>query len=122
QSHNHCQRKQKLTFNRSNARKVTISADYMAAEDVAYSRFVRVNYPSRGLVNAIIEVVGEVNRDFDEMLVTFGGVVSSETPYAFNAAVEEGAPGSVAEPLEESGVPVPTNFSIEMKTEVVTGG
>ncbi|MHC2297436.1 hypothetical protein [Rhizobium mongolense] len=65
QSHNHCQRKQKLTYTRANARKVSIVADYTADDvrNVPYRRFVTVHYPSRGLVNAVVEITSSVSID-----------------------------------------------------------
>lgn len=122
QSHNHCQRKQKLTFTRGNARRVTISADYRAAKGAAYSRFVRVHYPSRGLVEAIVEVTGNVSRDLQNMRISFSGIVVSSSLYAFDAATEEGVPGEVIEAVTDPGVPVPQGFSASISTEVVTGG
>ncbi|MCP8895356.1 hypothetical protein KYK29_10460 [Shinella daejeonensis] len=122
QSHNHCQRKQKLTFTRANARRVTVSADYRAAKGAAYSRFVRVHYPSRGLVEAVIEVTGTVNRDLRNMRISFSGIVVPASLYAFDAATEEGTPGEVIEVVPDTGVPVPENFSASIRTEVVAGG
>lgn len=122
QSHNHCQRKQKLTFIRANARRVTITADYRAAKGAAYSRFVRVHYPSRGLAEAVIEIVGSVNRDLRNMRITFSGIVVQPSIYAFDAATEEGAPGEVIEAAPDTGVPNPVNFSVSIQTEIVSGG
>lgn len=122
QSHNHCQRKLKLTFNRANARQVTVTADYRAARGVAYSRFVRVHYPSRGLVEAIIEIKGNVNRDLRNMRISFSGIIVSATLFDFNAATEEGVPGELIEPVPDAGVPVPTGFVASIATEVVSGG
>lgn len=122
QSHNHCQRKQKLTFIRANARRVTISADYSAAKNCAYRRFIRVNYPSRGLVEATIEITSTVSLDLRNMRVSFGGIVVPDDLYSFNAAIEEGTPGNAIPPIESGGVPVPTGFTVEVRNEVVAGG
>lgn len=122
QSHNHCQRKQKLTYIRANARRVTITADYRAAKGAAYSRFVTIHYPSRGLVNAVVEITSNVTRDLRNMRISFSGIVVSASLYSFNAATEEGAPGEAIEPVEDGGVPVPTGFSASIETEVVSGG
>nr|CAD6417666.1 hypothetical protein REQ54_01736 [Rhizobium sp. Q54] len=122
QSHNHCQRKQKLTYIRANARRVTITADYSAAKNCAYRRFIRVHYPSRGLVEATIEITSTVSLDLRNMRVSFSGIVVPESLYAFNAAIEEGTPGNAIPPIESGGVPVPTGFTVSVQNEVVTGG
>ncbi|QFI65799.1 hypothetical protein [Sinorhizobium alkalisoli] len=122
QSHNHCQRKQKLTYTRANARRVQITADYRAAKGVTYSRFVRVHWPSRGLAEAIIEITSGVTRDLRNMRISFAGILVSSSLYDFNAATEEGEPGAVIEPAPDSGVPIPVNFSVSIETEVVSGG
>lgn len=122
QSHNHCQRKQKLTYIRANARRVTITADYSAAKDCAYRRFIRVHYPSRGLVEATIEIMSTVSLDLRNMQISFSGIVVPENLYEFNAAIEEGTPGNASLPIESGGVPVPTGFTVEVRNEVVSGG
>lgn len=122
QSHNHCQRKQKLTFIRANARRVTITANYSDAKNCAYRRFILVHYPSRGLVEAIVEITSPVSLDLRNMRVSFSGIVVSANIYAFNAATEEGAPGSAIPVIEGGGVPVPTGFIVSVQNEVVAGG
>lgn len=124
QSHNHCQRKQKLVFIRANARRISIMADYTAdnARDIPYRRFVSVNYPSRGLVNATVEITSSPTIDLRNMRISFSGIIVSEDLYDFNAALEEGAPGEIAPVLEDEGVPVPAGFSVSIQTEVVSGG
>jgi len=122
QSHNHCQRKQKLTFIRANARRVTITADYSAAKNCAYRRFIRVHYPSRGLVEATIEITSTVSLDLRNMRVSYSGIVVPENLYAFNAAIEEGTPGNAIPPSESGGVPTPSGFTVSVQNEVVTGG
>jgi hypothetical protein len=122
QSHNHCQRKQKLTFVRANARRVTISADYSAAKNCAYRRFIRVHYPSRGLVEATIEITSTVSLDLRNMRISFSGIVVSEDLYAFNAALEESTPGNAIVPIVSPGVPVPGGFTVSVQNEVVSGG
>ncbi|MGW9230559.1 hypothetical protein ACWGPT_06745 [Pseudorhizobium sp. NPDC055634] len=122
QSHNHCQRKQKLTFIRANARRVTITADYSAAKNCAYRRFIRVHYPSRGLVEATIEITSTVSLDLRNMRVTFSGIVVPTNLYAFNAATEEGTPGNAIPVIETGGVPTPVGFTVTVLNEVVTGG
>lgn len=124
QSHNHCQRKQKLTYIRANARKVSIVADYTAEglRNVPYRRFVKVHYPSRGLIEATIEITSSVTIDLRNMRISFSGIVVTPSLYAFNAATEEGVPGESVEPLPPGGVPAPADFSATVQTEVVTGG
>lgn len=122
QSHNHCQRKQKLTFIRANARRVTITADYSWAKNCAYRRFIRVHYPSRGLVEATIEITSTVSLDLRHMRVSFSGIVVPENLYSFDAATEEGAPGNTIPVIETGGVPTPTGFTVSVQNEVVTGG
>lgn len=122
QSHNHCQRKQKLTYIRANARKVTITANYSDAKNCAYRRFIRVHYPSRGLANAVVEITSTVSLDLRNMRVSFSGIVVPEGLYDFNAATEEGSPGNVITPVESGGVPEPEGFIASVETEVVAGG
>lgn len=122
QSHNHCQRKQKLTFIRANARRVVITADYHSAKNCAYRRFIRVHYPSRGLVEATIEITSTVSLDLRNMRVSFSGIVVPEDLFAFNAATEEGVPGASIDPIESGGVPTPTGFTVSVLNETVTGG
>ncbi len=122
QSHNHCQRKQKLTYIRANARRVTITADYSAAKNCAYRRFIRVHYPSRGLVEATVEIMSTVSLDLRNMRVSFSGIVVPDNLYDFNAALEEGTPGNAIPPIESGGVPVPSGFTVSVQTEVVSGG
>jgi hypothetical protein len=122
QSHNHCQRKQKLTFIRANARRVTITADYSAAKNCAYRRFIRVHYPSRGLVEATVEITSTVSLDLRNMRVSFSGIVIPSNLYAFNAVTEEGTPGNAIPVIESGGVPTPTGFTVSVQNEVITGG
>lgn len=124
QSHNHCQRKQKLTLIRANARKVAIVADYTAdnLRFLPYRRYVTVHYPSRGLVNAVVEITSSVTIDLRTMRLSFSGIIVPSSLFAFNATVEEGVPGEVAQPAPETGVPDPVNFAASVQTEVVSGG
>lgn len=122
QSHNHCQRKQKLTYIRANARRVTITADYSDAKNCAYRRFIRVHYPSRGLVEATIEITSTVSLDLRNMRVSFSGIVVPTNLYAFNAATEEGSPGNAIPVIVGGGVSVPSGFTVSVQTEVVAGG
>ena len=124
QSHNHCQRKQKLTYIRANARKVSVVVDYTAdlVRNVPYRRFVRVHYPSRGLANAFVEITSSATIDLRNMRLSFSGIVVSPSLYDFNAATEEGKPGDSVDPVVDDGVPVPANFAATVQTEVVSGG
>lgn len=122
QSHNHCQRKQKLTFIRANARRVTITANYSDAKNCAYRRFIRVHYPSRGLVEATVEITSTVSLDLRNMRVSFSGIVVPDSLYAFDAATEEGSPGNTIPAIEAGGVSTPTGFTVTVENEVVSGG
>ncbi len=124
QSHNHCQRKQKLTFIRANARRVTVVADYTAdnLRLIPYRRFVEIEYPGRGLVSAIVEITSSPTIDLRNMRISFSGIIVGSDLYDFDAATEEGAPGDIAPILEDEGVPTPTGFSVSIQTEVVVGG
>lgn len=122
QSHNHCQRLQKITFIRANAPRVRITANYDAAENLFYRRFVRVHYPSRGLDEAIVEIVGRPKLSLARLVVEFEGIVVPATLYDFNAATEEGEPGSVVDVIVPGGVPTPTGFNVSIGSETLTGG
>lgn len=124
QSHNHCQRKQKLKLIRANARKVALVADYTAENlrSIPYRRFVTVHYPRRGLVNAVVEITSSVTIDLRNMRLSFSGIIVSSSLYSFDASIEEGKPGEVTQPAPASGVPVPTNFLATVQREVVSGG
>lgn len=122
QSHNHCQRLQKLTFTRANAPRVRVTAHYDAARNVPYRRFVKVHYPARGMNEAIVEIVGRPKLSLARLLVEFEGIVVSSTLYDFVAATEEGEPGGVVDVIVPGGVPEPTGFSVSIGSETITGG
>lgn len=124
QSHNHCARKQKLTFVRANARRVSLAVDYTAdnVRLIPARRFVKVHYPSRGLVEAVVEITSSVTIDLRNMRLSFSGILVTPGLYDFDAATEEGVPGEVAVLLPPGGVPTPTNFTATVQTEVVSGG
>ncbi|WP_428673725.1 hypothetical protein [Reyranella sp.] len=125
QSHNHIQRLQKLKFIRANAPRVAIKIAYDEdVADVLGARFVRVHYPSRGLDEAVIEIVegAKLSLAPDDFSISFQGIVVPADLYAFNAATEEGIPGGIVGPIEATGVPVPTGFAIEMKSESLASG
>ncbi|MBB2973940.1 hypothetical protein [Mesorhizobium sp. RMAD-H1] len=121
QSHNHMARLEKITFIRANAPRVTVVAHYHAAKNVRFRRFVRVHYPPR-LEEAIVELTGRPKLSLRNLTVQFEGIVVPPTLYDFNAAVDEGEPGSTVVPLPPSGVPVPQNFDVVIQNEVVAGG
>lgn len=121
QSHNHCQRKQKLTFIRTNARKVSLVATYEAGKNCAFRRFIKVHYPPKA-VEAIIEIIDTPTIDLQAMTVSISGIVVNSTLYDFDAATEEGTPGNVVEINDSTGVPEPVGVSISVVNEVVSGG
>jgi hypothetical protein len=125
QSHNHMQRLQKLAFTRANAARVTISVPYsQLAAGLMSSRFVTVHYPSRGLTEATIEMVGGTTLSLNPQGfgISFDGIVVPSTLYDFNASTEEGIPGAVVGGVEATGVPAPEDFDIEVKSESLASG
>lgn len=121
QSHNHMARLQKLTYIRANAPRVKVVAHYGAAKNLPYRRFVKVHMLPR-LDEAIIELTGRPKITLANLTVSFEGIVVPATLYSFDAATEEGVPGGSVTPVTPEDVPVPTGFSVEIKTEVVAGG
>ncbi|MBB4235035.1 hypothetical protein [Rhizobium esperanzae] len=121
QSHNHMQRMQKLAYIRRNAPRVSITAHYDLDNDPSYDRFVRIQYSPK-LSDAIVEITSKVTISLRDMTVTFSGIVVSADLYDFNAATEEGAPGSSIVIIPHAGAPTPTGFSVVIQQEVVSGG
>ncbi len=121
QSHNHVARLQKLKYVRRNAPRVTIVAHYEPAKNVPYRRFVRLHLPPR-LTEVVVEITSTPKLSLKGLTIEFSGIVVPANIYAFNAATEEGAPGSSVMPLPPTGVPAPENFDITIQTEVVSGG
>jgi hypothetical protein len=121
QSHNHIQRMQKLAYIRRNGKKVSITAHYDLDNDPSYQRFVRIQYGPK-LADAVIEITSKVTVSLRDMTVSFSGIVVPTDLYAFNAATEEGDPGSSVVIIPPSGVPLPVNFNVVIQTEVVAGG
>lgn len=121
QSHNHMQRMQKLAYIRRNAPRVSITAHYDIDNDPSYDRFVRVQYGPK-LADAVIEVTSKVTISLRDMTVTFSGIVVPAEMYEFNAATEEGEPGSSIVIVAPSGVPLPAGFNVVIQQEVVAGG
>ncbi len=125
QSHNHCNRLQKLAFIRANAPRVNIKIPFDATgptRRIRERRFVRVHRPERGLVEAIVEIAGRPKLSLLNLTYTFEGIVVPSTLYSFDAATEEGVPGTIGVPIEPTGVPVPEDFAIGIATEVLAGG
>jgi hypothetical protein len=125
QSHNHMARLQKLKFIRANAPRVSITMHYDAsgsAANVRERRWVTVHYPSRGMEEATVEILGRPKLSVQDLTYTFDGIVVPADLYAFEAATEEGAPsGSTEEPVS-LGIPVPTGFAVEIESETVSAG
>lgn len=125
QNHNHIQRLQKLKFIRANAPRISIRVMYSdRVADLMFHRFVRVHVPSRGLDEAIIEIVNGAKLDLsvNNFSIQVDGILVSENLYDFDAATEEGIPGGVVGPIEATGVPVPTGFTIQFKSESLASG
>lgn len=122
QRHNHMQRLQKIAYIRANAPRVSVVADYHAAKNVPYQRFVRVHYPPR-LDEAVIEVTGRPRLSLRDLTVTFEGIVVPEGLYNFDASIEEGAPGvvgAIIAPTERT-LPVPTGFTLTTTERIING-
>lgn len=116
--HNHCQRLQAITMIRANAPRVSIVATYEAAKDVGYRRFVRVHAPPH-LNEAVVEILTSPTFSFRNLTVEFSGIVVPENLYA---PIEEGVPPTVPDAIVSTGVPVPEDFAVEIKTQVLSGG
>ena len=124
QSHNHCQRLQKIKYIRRNAQRVSIVANYDAAEGVTDQRFIRIQYGPR-LADAVIEITSKPVISLANMTVSFGGIIlptGVSDLYAFNAATEEGIPGQATIPISRAEVPVPTGFGLVIQNETLVGG
>lgn len=121
QSHSHMARLQKLRYLRKRAPRVRIVAQFEAARLLPYARFVRVHLPPK-LVESVIEITGRPTLSLRNLTYEFEGIVVPEGLYAFNAAAEEGAPGSPVTPVDRGDVPVPDVASITLQVEAVAGG
>lgn len=122
QRHNHIARLQKLAYIRANAGRVRLVADYEAAKKVPYRRFVRVHYPPR-MTEAVIEIYGKPKLSLRNLTYEFEGiVVPGAALYLFNAATEEGVPGSNVLPVIRQSVPTPIGFDVVINQEEVAGG
>ncbi|TCU25279.1 hypothetical protein [Rhizobium laguerreae] len=122
QYHNHIARLEKLTYTRANAPRVTVTTHYSGErKKIPYRRFVRAHYPPR-LSEVIIEITTTPKISLRNMTIEFSGIVMPADLYAFDAATEEGAPGSNVIPLPPAGVPLPLDFNVTILNEVVSGG
>jgi len=125
QSHNHCNRLQKLAFIRANAPRVSIRIPFDATgptRAIRERRFVRVHRPERGLDEAIVEIAGRPKLSLRNLTYSFEGIVVPSTLYSFDPATEEGVPGTIGAAIEPAGVPVPESFAIGIATEIIAGG
>jgi len=125
QRHNHIQRLQKIAFIRANAPRVTVTIPYEASSptrNVTYRRFVAVDYPSLGLDEAVVEIIGRPKLSLRDLTITFDGIVVPATLYDFNASTEEGVPGGEVGSTTPGGIPVPTGFAVTMGAETLAGG
>ena len=124
QSHNHMQRLQKLKFTRANAVQVSLVVHYNpfgSMGQLPYHRFVRINYPSRGLDEAVLEIIGRPKLSYRDMTYTFNSIVVPENLYNFSAATEEGDPPTPPTSVTGTGVPTPTGFTVSFSRALVTG-
>lgn len=121
QSHNHCQRLQKLAFVRANAPRVSVLAHYEAAEDVPYVRLVRVHLPPK-MDEAVVEITSTPKVSLRNLTVEFSGIVIPPTLWSFVSSLEEGAPPAATDKVDSAGVPAPVDFIATIQTEVVSGG
>lgn len=113
QSHNHVQRLQKLRFLRANAPRVSVTIQYDDAKaDILFRRFVGIRKPNRNLDPAILELVGGTSLSLRDLTISFDAIVVPSDLYDFDAATEEGIPGSVVGLVESTGVPAPTGFAV----------
>lgn len=121
QRHNHIARMQKLAYIRANAPRVKIRAHFEAAREVPYRRFVRVHLPPK-MTETIVEITGRPVLSLRALTYEFEGIVVPADLYAFDAALEEGRPGSSVLPVEREDVPVPTGFDVSIDSDTVGGG
>lgn len=120
QSHNHMARLQKLTYVRTNAKRVSLSAHFEAARLVPYRRFIRVHCPPF-LNEAVVELTGRPTLSLTAMSYRLEGIVVPADLYAFDASTEEGTPGTPAQILPRGPIPVPTGFAVAIIEETVGG-
>lgn len=121
QSHNHCQRKQKIGKIRANAARVSGVAHYEAAEELPYQRFIIVHYPPK-LEETVIEITETPKVSLRNMTIEFSGIVVPRDLFSFAAVFEEGLPPNSGTKIDSGGVPVPVDFNVTIQREVVSGG
>lgn len=121
QRHRHIAALQKLRYIRSNAPRVRVIADYDAAEEVPYRRFIIIHHPPK-MVESIVEIIGRPVLSLKNQTYEFEGIIVPRSLYNFDAAVDEGEPGSNVSPVEREDVPLPENFSAVVKRENTGSG
>lgn len=121
QKHNHIARLQKIAYIRANAPRVRIVAHFEQARNVPYRRFVTVHLPPK-MTEAVVEITGRPTLSLRNLTYTFDGIIVPPDLYEFNAATEEGVPGSNVIPVERDAIPLPADFVVTIATESVGGG
>lgn len=125
QSHNLCQRLQKLAFIRANAARVNLIVFYDPLRPIGqlpYRRFIRIDYPDRGLNNALAEIVNRPKLSMQTLTYTFDVILVPDTLYDFDADTEEGELPPVAIAIPPLGVPMPVDLRVVMGSEDIAGG
>lgn len=121
QKHNHIARMQKLAYIRANAPRVRVVAHFEPSRNVPYRRFVTVHLPPK-MTEAVIEITGRPTLSLRNLTYTFDGIIVPPDLYEFDAATEEGVPGSNVVPVERASIPLPADFVVTIATESVGGG
>jgi hypothetical protein len=93
-----------------------------SAQNIRYRRWVTVHYPSRGMDEATVEIVGRPKLSLRDLTYTFDGIIVPADLYDFVAAEEEGTPSGSAEEAVSLGIPVPVGFGVEIESETVSAG
>lgn len=114
QHNNHSARLQVLAYERSRAPRVKIVAHYEPARRIPYQRFFKVHCPEEGLDEAVIELSGRPKLSLRQLHYEIEGVVWSRNFYDFDAAQQEGAPGSSVTPVVREDITVPEGFAISI--------
>lgn len=97
-------------------------ADYEAAEDVPEERFIWVHYPRRGLVEAVVELIGRPKISLRNLTVEFEAIVVPANLFAFNPATEEGEPNGPIVEIGRNPVPPVAGFDVVVQQETVSSG
>lgn len=125
QSHNHMQRLQKLAYTRANAQKIQVTVAYNffgAIRNIPYRRFVTVDFPRRGLDQAVVEIINRPKLNLETLTYQFDAIVVDASLYDFEAAVHEGVPAATPTPIEHTGIPVPEDFAIAIERVLLVDG